>query len=317
MTFADLAARYIKEVERLGRKSWKAYEGYLRRPIESLGSIPAKDVKRIDLTDVLSRIAKTAPVSANRTQTVLRAMFGQAVNDGLLEVNPLAGARKIGGQEKAKDRVLSDDEIAALWRALDDDDETPAAWNIRLALKTNLLTCARPGEVAAMGVAELTLEGKAPTWLIPAHRSKNGRAHLVPLSDIAHDIIHMALARTKAVGAGAHVFCSKWESAEPIARHSLSQATRRMCAKLDLQPFTPHDLRRTGATLARAEGAPRDSVAALLNHKHDDVTSVYDRYSMLAEKRDAANKLAARISRIVGMKRGKRRGERDARNAAV
>ena len=226
-------------------------------------------------------------------------MLGHAVDDGLLLANPLAGARKIGGKEKSKDRVLADAELTALWNALN-DDTAPAALTIRLALKTLLLTCARPGEVAGMRRADLSdLKGKEPTWLLPGDRTKNGRAHLIPLSRAAVETIKAAMAATDAIGAGDFVFCSRYESAEPIARHSLSQATRRLCTHYKLASFTPHDLRRTGATLARGEGAPRDAVQALLNHLPDDVTAVYDRYAMRAEKLDAVSRLAERLERIV------------------
>lgn len=298
LTFQALADRYLEQAKRR-KASWKQDEAFLKRATTTLGTRRANSLTRSDFAELLHEVAATAPVSANRMQTVLRTMMGHAVDDGLLLANPLAGARKIGGREKAKDRVLSDQEIETLWRALD-DDEAPAALTIRMALRTILLTCARPGEVAAMRRDELSdIDGKAPAWLLPGERTKNGRAHLLPLSGLAVETIKTAMQATDAIGAGEFAFCSRYESAEPIARHSLSQATRRICAHYKLAAFTPHDLRRTGATLARAEGAPRDAVQALLNHLPDDVTSVYDRYSMQAEKRDAAERLAQRLLRIV------------------
>lgn len=298
ITFQALADRYVEQAKRR-KSSWKQDEAFLKRATTTLGERRANSLTRSDFAELLHEVAATAPVSANRMQTVLRTMMGHAVDDGLLLANPLAGARKIGGREKAKDRVLSDQELKVLWAALD-DEEAPAALTIRMALRTILLTCARPGEVAGMRRAELSdLDGKAPAWLLPGERTKNGRAHLLPLSGLAVDMIKIAMQATDAIGAGDFVFCSRYESAEPIARHSLSQATRRLCAHYKLAAFTPHDLRRTGATLARAEGAPRDAVQALLNHLPDDVTAVYDRYAMQAEKRDAAERLAQRLLRIV------------------
>lgn len=300
LTFGDLAARYIEQAKRR-KKSWRNDEYHLKRATAALGARRASSLTRKDFTDLLHAVAETAPVSANRMQTTLRTLLAHAVDDGLLPANPLAGARKIGGREISKDRVLSDTELVALWRALE-EDAAPAALTIRLALKTILLTCARPGEVAGMRRRELDLDGTKPTWLLPGERTKNGRAHLIPLSEMAVETITAAMAATDAIGAGEFVFVSRYETTEPIARHSLSQATRRLCMHDWLAAFTPHDLRRTGATLARAEGVPRDSVVELLNHVRDDATSIYDCHSMQAEKQDAVDRIAIRLKRIVAAK---------------
>ena len=72
---------------------------------------------------------------------------------------------------------------------------------------------------------------------------------------------------------------------------------------LGIAHFTPHDLRRTAATISRRAGAPRDGVDALLNHTKDDVTAIYDRYDMLAEKRQVSEILEREIKKIIGTKR--------------
>lgn len=295
LTFQALADRYLTQIE--GRKrSWKLDAEYLKRASAELGSRNAARLSRADFAELLNGIAKSAPTSANRMQSVLRTMLGHAVDDGLLAANPLAGARKFGGRETPKDRVLSDDELRTFWRALD-DEAAPAIKPIRLALKTILLTAARPGEVATLMRNEIVRNDRV--WTIPREKAKNGRTHIVPLSPAALDAIDAAIAETDTVGAGEAVFVSRYESTAPIARHSLSQATRRLCTQYSLARFSPHDLRRTAATLARAEGAPRDAVKALLNHTFADVTSRYDRHSMLEEKRDAVERIERRILRIV------------------
>ncbi len=306
LTFATLAGQYIARAS-TAKKSWRHDELLLKRPLEAWATLPAQSIGRVEIMGLLSEIAQTAPVAANRTQAVLRTLFGHAANDGLLNANPLAGARKAGGRERSKDRILSDAEISILWRALG-DDATPAAPTIRLALRTILLTAARPGEVAGMALDELELDGREPVWTIPSARSKNGKAHVVPLSALAVDTIRAALKDSRRLmdGESAFVFTSKWGSTSAIARHSLSQATRRLCASPTLapglKPFTPHDLRRTAATLARAAGAPRDAVVALLNHTFDDVTGIYDRYAMLAEKRDAVARIEEKIKALANVK---------------
>jgi integrase len=67
-----------------------------------------------------------------------------------------------------------------------------------------------------------------------------------------------------------------------------------------MEHFTPHDLRRTAATLARRCGAPRPDVKAMLDHIDGDVTAVYDKYDMLPEKRAVSILLSQELKKIIG-----------------
>jgi len=71
---------------------------------------------------------------------------------------------------------------------------------------------------------------------------------------------------------------------------------------LKLDHFTGHDLRRTGATLARRAGAPRPDVKAMLDHINGDVTAIYDKYDMLEEKRAVVATLAGELRRVIGVR---------------
>jgi integrase len=93
------------------------------------------------------------------------------------------------------------------------------------------------------------------------------------------------------------VFASKFEGVTTLARHSLSQAVRRIVSderySEKLARFTPHDLRRTGATIAQAARLPVDFVKALLNHNDKGVTGIYARWHMFEEKREAVMAIEA------------------------
>jgi integrase len=80
-----------------------------------------------------------------------------------------------------------------------------------------------------------------------------------------------------------------------VARHSLSQAVRRIVADNELAEFTPHDLRRTGVTIAQAARLPVDFVKALLNHNDKGVTGIYARWHMFEEKREAVMAIEAAV----------------------
>ena len=147
----------------------------------------------------------------------------------------------------------------------------------RRCLNVILLTAQRPGEVAGMMLSELhDLDGPAPHWIIPRARTKNKKdEHTVPLSPAAVRLIGEALDASQDETPGANdkpVFGSKFEAVTTLARHSLSQAVRRIVADNGLAAFTPHDLRRTGATIAQAARLPVDFVKALLNHNDKGVT---------------------------------------------
>jgi Phage integrase family len=114
--------------------------------------------------------------------------------------------------------------------------------------------------------------------------------HTVPLSSSAVRLILEALEASKEHQEGANdqaVFASRFKGVSTLARHSLSQAVRRIVKDKAFTKFTPHDLRRTGATLAQAARLPVDFVKALLNHNDKGVTGVYARWHMFEEKREA------------------------------
>src|SRR5207244_3188833 len=116
---------------------------------------------------------------ANHTLAVVRRMFGWALSRDLVPANPCTAVRA-PGKETRRDRVLSVDEIAALWRAL---DNPPISKPIRLALKLQLASAQRKGEVIGAEWSEFDLsEG---IWTIPGERAKNGLPHRVTLSVLA------------------------------------------------------------------------------------------------------------------------------------
>src|SRR5207247_8022927 len=104
------------------------------------------------------------------------------------------------------------------------------------------------------------------------------------------------------------LFPSKFHNHAEVQRNSLSQALTGIegrpgiRAYLKMNHFTPHDLRRTAATVARRGGAPRDHVEACLDHVEGDTTAIYDKYNMLPVKRDAQLILERELRRIIGVK---------------
>jgi integrase len=299
-TFDTVADEYLDKYAKLKKSSWRNDESYLRRPRARWGKRPVSTVTDDDVAALLDDIAAEAPVSANRTQSVLHTLFRWSKEPGRKYVitNPVADMPR-RTKEKAKERVLADAEIRTLWRGLD-DPKLPAERSVALALKLILLTAARPGMVAGMTREELHgLDGKTPEWHLPGSRMKNGKPFIVPLSREAVAVIKEAMPDKDAVV----VFRSRFHNRASIARHTLSQSLLDIVKHLGMKKFTPHDLRRTAATLARRNEVPRDDVSAFLAHKKVDVTAVYDVYDMIVEKRAAVATLGKAVSRIAAAKR--------------
>ena len=264
-----------------------------------MGRAASEQISRADTAALLDNIAKTAPTSANRTQSILSRCFNWAVESGLLEANPLARMPK-RAKEAAKDRVLSPDEIRALWQALDGDG------SVATALRFLLLTGLRPGEVAGLEISEVVdIDDPARARLeIPASRMKGGRPHVHPLAPMA--LADRERATRPEVEGQTHVFPSGFADRGPVARHTLSQALRRIIeavpdANAIRSPYpTPHDFRRSVATGLAALGVPREDRLAVLAHAQDDVHGVhYDKYDRLAEKRRALETWETHVADIV------------------
>jgi integrase len=178
-------------------------------------------------------------------------------------------------------RVLSDDEIRAIWPRL--------AGTFGALVKTLLLTAQRREEVARMGWAELGEDG---IWTIPGDRYKTKRPNFVPLSPAALAVIE---AQPKIDGCD-YVFTGRTRKT-PFAGFSKGKSA--LDEVTGVAGWTLHDLRRTAKTLMVRSGVRPDISERVLGHVITGVEGVYDRHSYLDEKRDALEKLAAIVQRIL------------------
>lgn len=184
-TFGEVVKEYLR-IESSKQKRGKEYARMLER--EALPRWRNLS-KRRDVIALVEKKAETAPISANRLLELIRRVYNFATRRDIVEANPCALVQK-PGQEHAKDRVLSRDEIKTFWEALDGQWFTQ---HTAAALRLILLTAQRPGEAIAMRWEQLDLEGG--WWTIPAEGVKNGLAHRVPLNHTAREILG-ALPRT-------------------------------------------------------------------------------------------------------------------------
>ncbi len=255
------------------------------------GTRKVKDMKRRDVREVLDEIAARAPIMANRTLALVRKMFNFAIEHDWLETNPCHMIKQLA-PEKQRGRVLSEDEIRRVWKALDNESPLIAA-----LFRLRLLTAQRGGEVHGAAWAEIDVT--SAWWTIPAERSKNGLAHRVPLSPQAVRILKTWQAKA---GDSPWVFPSSRKNCPHIAH---AQKAIERIVKASGVDFRGHDLRRTAASLMVGAGVPRLVVSKILNHVETGVTAVYDRHGYDLEKRAALDFWSKRLDQIV---RGKRTG---------
>jgi len=274
-----------------------------------LGEVALVDVKRAMVVDVLDKVVERgARVMANHLFSDLRQFFNYAVARDWVEAHPLAGLtkEKIGGREKARDRHLSEEEIIELKQRL------PAAnllHTTRLAIWIMLSTCCRVGELSQARWEHLDLDQGA--WFIPGSNTKNAKDHNVFLSDFAREQF-LALQSLSgdtdwclpARDGKGHV-CLKSitkQIKDRMRDKPLSNRTKATGALLlSGGAWTPHDLRRTGATLMGELGVIGEVIERCLNHvEQNKLKRIYQRHELKAEQRDAWRRLGNRLALLLG-----------------
>ena len=249
------------------------------------------EITKADVRQLLDSIVKRgAPVAANRCLASVKAMFAFAIDQDVIALSPCAELRPPAA-EVSRDRVLSDSELAIVWRHCRSLD-TATDWQGAMVRRPHgdvirllALTGQRLGEVAGMRWSEIDLDAR--TWSLPRERCKNGRAHVVPLSDQAIAILEGLPRETDLVFGGASGF---------------SRAKKALDALLPVLPgWCLHDLRRTAASGCARLGVAPHVVEAVLNHKSGQVrgvAAVYNRYSYADEKRAALDLWGAHVTSL-------------------
>jgi integrase len=322
-TVKELCSEYMEKHAKRFKKSWKEDDRILNREvIPTWGKRKAADIVKRDVHLLLESIIERGSAGiANNIFQVIRKMFNFAVERDIISHSPCFGV-KLPTPKKSRDRVLSEYEIEAFWNNLPNCAMTN---EIRNALKLILVTAQRPGEVIQIHTNEI--DGK--WWTIPAERSKNGKSHRVPLSELAMEIIQQAIEHIRTlretpieIDYSGFIFPSPHTmKIVSIERHALAVATIRNLAwplsddkrkpilgpdgkqlaenRFKIEHFTPHDLRRTAATFLAKAGEMDEVIDAVLNHAKQGVIKVYNQYRYDKEKLLALDKWSVKLTKIV------------------
>jgi integrase len=243
-----------------------------------LGDRPIADIRRSEIVRLLDDINDNrGPRAAGLTFTYLSKVFNwHASRDDEFRSPMVRGMAP--PKSPARDRVLSDEEIRAVWATAD------RAGVFGLYVRFLLLTATRRNEAARMVRSEV-VDG---VWSIPVERMKAKSEHVVPLSTLA-------LATLEQCPSGALVFTT--DGTKPIG--SFGRLKAEFDALVPLPNWTLHDLRRTARSLMSRAGVSADIAERCLAHTIGGVRGVYDRHAYLEEKRKAFEALASLIDRIV------------------
>lgn len=279
---------------------------------------PVAEITRKDVRELLDRTVENgARISANRLLAALRKFFNWCVERDLIPASPCVGV-KPPSAENSRERVLSDLEIALVWRAAEAIGQ-PFGPFIRLLL----LTGQRRQEVAKMRASELDIDKKI--WTLSGVRTKNGDLHAVPLSKLAIDTLASV---TRITGKPDYIFTTgpspkaSGDKAPPLVPVSgFSRAKSRLDAAIlsaqkknalengdepsEVEPLPPwnfHDLRRTFTSGLASLGVPLPVAEIAINHRSGvlaGVVKTYQRYSYAAERRDAFERWAAHVEAVL------------------
>lgn len=307
ITVADLFERWAT-VELIRRKDGgkEIRRMFAKDVLPIIGDLAVEDIRKGHVTAVTDALlARGVTRMAKMIFSLVRQMFRFAVDRDIIEADPTAAIRKskIGGKDVERERVLNEDEIRALHRQIPSArllNTTEAA--IWLALATGC----RIGELLRAEWRHVHPE--SGEWFIPGDNSKNGRPHTIYLSNFAARHFEYLSAIN---GASKWCFPNRDDSDNVCVKtitkqlgdrqrgeeKSMSRRSAHINAlTLPGGRWTPHDLRRTAATLMTALGVLPEVAEKCLNHTEESrVKRTYQRYSYETEKREAWHLLGERL----------------------
>ena len=291
--FDDAIAAFVAEhCQRHNRAvTAKETERVLRqRFVRRWASRDLRDVTKQEIVDVIEGIwADGAPSAANHALAAVRKFFNWSVERGLLEESPCAGIRK-PARAIARERVLSEEELAAVWNATE-----VTGYPFGRMVQLLILLAQRRNEVASMRWCDI--DRRDNLWTLPSEATKSNRAHSVPLAPQALAIIDGCQKLHE-------VFVFPSGGADGRTFSGFSKAKRRLDAAAGVEDWTLHDLRRTAATHMARLGVAPHVVERILNHTSGSlggVAGIYNRFSYLPEMRQALEAWAAHVDRIVAI----------------
>jgi integrase len=273
-TRASTATKTEQQLRRLVLPAWRG------RAVQS--------IRRRDVIELIEHIAVDRPYLANRLHASLSKLFNWLCSRDVIPASPVVGVER-PHKEQARDRVLTDTELIALWRACEGD--SPAGQALRLLF----LTGTRLTEVSDMRWSELSTDGDL--WQLLPLRTKNGKAHALPLASQARHIV----AAMPVIDDSDFVFTINGRNS---INGNWGKAKKRISIRAGIDPasWRLHDTRRTCASGMQRLGIRVEVIERALNHVsgvYRGVAGVYQRDPLADEVRSAFQRWADHVEALV------------------
>jgi integrase len=285
-TFQAIAESYLaRDARKRNLRSTDWVQAALKRLVyPQIGKLAISEIRRSDIVRLLDRIEdERGPVMADRALAIIRRIMNwhaSRSDDDDFRTPIVRGMARTSDAERARKRILTDDEIRAVWRAAEAHLSPFTA-----LVQFLLLTGARRSEAAEMTWGELS----GADWTLPAARNKVAVDLIRPLSPAAMAVLK------KLPKIRRYVFTSNGR--QPLG--GFTHFKRRLDIAAGVSGYTLHDLRRTARSLMSRAGVNSDHAERCLGHVIGGVRGVYDRYEFHEEKRRAYEVLAGMIERII------------------
>ena len=288
--FRTVAEQYMKR-ESLRVRSMDQRKAVLKRLIyPAFGEKPIDQIRRRDIVELLDQIEDTrgAPMADLTLMVIRRIMNWHAARDDEFRSPVVRGMSRSNPGERARKRILTDDEVRAVWRTAEHIEGSAGLQMFAKLLQFILLTAVRRNEGARMDRKERS----GADWLIPAARVKGKRDFLLPLSEAAVALLDSL----PVIGDGltGPVFTSGSHPLNAFSRFKI--AFDKECG---VTGWTIHDLRRTARSLMSRAGVDADHAERALGHAIGGIRGIYDRHAFYNEKKRAFEALAGQIDQIL------------------
>lgn len=295
VTLDKVVERFLaRQEKRLKPRTFVEARRHLEIDFAPLHGQPIANIDRATVAMRLATLAEAKGASAaDHARTALSGLYSWAIKEGIADRNPVAATNR-PLQPKSRDRVLSDDEVREIWMACSDDD-------FGRIVRLLLLTAQRREEIAGLRVDEVDRDAALIT--LPASRTKNSRAHEVPLSVPALVLIPPAReGRELIFGRGENAY-SGFSAAKKRLDARILKTRREADPEAGaMADWRLHDLRRTAATRMADLGVEPAHIEATLNHisgVRSGVAGIYNRSLYRKQKRDALTLWADHVMAIV------------------
>jgi integrase len=279
LNFESVAREWLKR-DQAERRSLKEVTRIVEKElIPAWGDRSVRDIRRHDILVLSDAIAdRGALTMARRVMAYVHRLFRWAKSRDLIEANPASDLPK-PGSEKKRDRVLSDAELAVVWKTAEE-----IGWPYGLAVQLLILTGARRAEISELEWSEI----QGDTIKLSSARTKNAQSHDIPLSAPALSV----LSQIPRIAGSEFVF------GKPLRSGAWSNGKLKFSGA-DIPHWRIHDIRRTVRTGMNELGTEPHIVEAVLGHTVKGVAGVYNRAKYEVAKRAALEAWGAHVMALV------------------